>query len=70
MTRFPAETRSGAGPAAIHGGGGGGLTCPRHGTEDLAFAPVGRARNTATPASTLNTSTIQTCFGMTVGYSS
>jgi hypothetical protein len=44
------------------------LICPRHGTDDLAFRPVGLAIMTAMPASTASTRAIQKRDG--TGYSS
>ena len=41
------------------GGGGGGLTRPRQGTDDRGFRPVGLAKSTAIPARMLSRSTNQ-----------
>jgi hypothetical protein len=50
--------------SAGHGGGGGGLTCPRHGTLDRGLWPVGRENRTAIPARRLRARMIQYRVGM------
>jgi hypothetical protein len=49
---------------ARHGGGGGGLIWPRHGTDDFGFRPVGFANKTATPAKSDSTRRIQNRVGI------
>ena len=46
------------------GGGGGGLICPLHGTDDFCFRPVGLASSTAMPASMASRIESQNRVGM------